>query len=97
MIQPSFHVHGSARIAGTTSLPSSSGDPSRIAALPGSEALSLSGSNALREALAASPEIRPEVVEEGRRLAVDPNYPPLQIIEGLAEMLLQSADPSEQV
>lgn len=97
MIQPSFPIHGSARIAGTASPPSPSGDQSRITSLPGSEALSLSGSTALREALAASPEIRPEVVEEGRRLAVDPNYPPLQIIEGLAEMLLQSADPSEQV
>jgi hypothetical protein len=84
-------------MAGAVSHPSSTGDHSRITALPSSEALSLSGSNSLREALAAIPEIRPEVVEEGRRLAVDPNYPPLQIIEGLAEMLLQSADPSEQV
>jgi len=97
MIQPSSPLHGSARISGATLPPSSTGDHSRITSLPGSEALSLSGSNALREALAATPEIRPEVVAEGHRLAVDPNYPPLQIIEGLAEMLLQSVDSSEQV
>jgi hypothetical protein len=39
----------------------------------------------------------PEVVAEGRHLAIDPNYPPLRIIEELAKVLIQSADPSEQV
>jgi|688.fasta_scaffold56715_5 hypothetical protein len=97
MIQPSFPYQGSPRVAGTPTPPAPNGDRASIASLPSSDHLSFSGSESLRAALAATPEIRPEVVAEGRHLAIDPNYPPLRIIEELAKVLIQSADPSEQV
>ena len=97
MIQPSYPHQGSTRVAGTPTPPAPASNRSSIASLPGSDHLSFTGSESLRAALAATPEIRPEVVAEGRHLAIDPNYPPLQIIEELAKVLLQSADPSEQV
>jgi hypothetical protein len=58
--------------------------------------LSSPNSQALREALNHSPEVRPEVVERGHRLAVDPNYPPREIIMSLAKLLSNSADLSEE-
>ncbi len=97
MIQPSYPYQGSSRVAGTSTPPSQAGNRSSVAFVPGSDHLSFTGAESLRAALAATPEVRPEVVAEGRHLAVDPNYPPLQIIEELAKVLLQSADPSEQV
>ncbi len=49
----------------------------------------------LQSALARTPAIRPEVVERGARLAVDPAYPPLEIINEVAALLARSRDPSE--
>ncbi|MGC4072500.1 MAG: hypothetical protein QM760_08285 [Nibricoccus sp.] len=59
------------------------------------ERLSSSSTQALREALNNSPEIRPEVVEKGKALAVDPNYPPRQLIESLAKLMVDSRDSSD--
>ncbi len=78
-------------------------DPRRAAAsqapavgpAAGGERLSTANANGLREALAATPEIRPEVVARAQALAVDPNYPPLEIIERVASLLANSQDPSE--
>lgn len=60
------------------------------------DSLSAKNSESLRESLKSSPEIRPEMVALGEKLAVDPNYPPRQIIEQLAKMFTVSVDPSEQ-
>lgn len=49
----------------------------------------------LKASLAQSPEVRPEVVARGKALAADPNYPPASVIGGLASLVLNSADPSE--
>jgi hypothetical protein len=57
--------------------------------------VSTPGSTSLRSALAATPAIRPEVVERAKALALDPNYPPLQIIERVARLIAQSEDLSE--
>lgn len=57
--------------------------------------LSASSQETLQNALSQQPEIRPEVVARGQALAVDPTYPPLQIIEKLSELLANSADLSE--
>ena len=57
--------------------------------------LSSANTQALREALNNSPEIRPEVVEKGKNLAVDPNYPPRELIERLAKLMVESRDASE--
>ena len=59
------------------------------------ERLSSSNTQALREALKSSPEIRPEVVERGKRLAVDGNYPPRAIIESLSKLFVQTREPAE--
>lgn len=49
----------------------------------------------LRAAIANSPATRPEEVERVQALAVDPNYPPLQIIERVARLIADSRDLSE--
>jgi uncharacterized membrane protein len=54
--------------------------------------LSSASTDGLRQALAQTGEIRPEVVAQGKALAVDLNYPPRQIIESLAKLLVASRD-----
>lgn len=49
----------------------------------------------LRSAMAASPAVRPEEVNRAEALAVDPNYPPLEIIERVARQIAASQDLSE--
>jgi hypothetical protein len=51
----------------------------------------------LRAELVRQPEVRPEVVERGRTLAADPNYPSSSIIQGIAGKILASPDLSEDV
>lgn len=46
----------------------------------------------LREAVAKEPAIRPELVELGRKLSADPDYPPAHVVEKLAELLSQDFD-----
>jgi hypothetical protein len=60
------------------------------------DTLDTTASTALRDALAALPEVRPEVVEKGRQLVVDTNYPPRAIIEDIARLIVQSRDLSNQ-
>ena len=59
------------------------------------ESLSTERAASLREALARTPELRPEVVSRARTLAVDPNYPPLEIIERVASQIAAAQDLSE--
>ena len=58
--------------------------------------LSTSNLDRLKAALAASPEIRPEMVAHGIKLALDPNYPPLEIIEDVARIIVNSEDLSNR-
>ncbi len=69
----------------------------REAAAERSESLSTEHAEGLRAALAETPAIRTEVLEHAQALAVDPSYPPLQIIERVAKLLSASQDPSETV
>lgn len=100
MIHPTSQSLGSNR---TGALPPTSGhatpskkiEPAQTGSA--SESLSTTHAESLQRALASTPEIRPEMVELGRKLAVDPNYPPLQIIEQLSQMFVNSADPSESI
>ena len=62
---------------------------------PGRDSLSTDTSASLRGALASEPEIRPDSVARGRQLAADPAYPPADIVAGLARLLVNSPDPSE--
>lgn len=56
------------------------------------DSLSSANTQSLREALAQTSDVRPNVVERGKSLAVDPNYPPRQIIESLAKLMVESRD-----
>lgn len=94
MIHSTSSSYGSPRANG---LPPAGSQPptSRPTPAANQESLSTSQTESLRESLKSTPEIRPEVVAQGERLAVDPNYPPLQIIEGLAKMFVQSNDSAD--
>ena len=49
----------------------------------------------LQSALAAQPEIRPEVVARARLLAADPSYPSPEIMRRIGEQILGAPDLSE--
>lgn len=72
--------------------------PRQVPTVPARPSDNLSTSNVqhLRDALASTPEIRPEVVEYGEQLAMDPNYPPRAIIEDIARQIVDSSDSSLQ-
>ncbi|WP_415908142.1 hypothetical protein [Oleiharenicola sp. Vm1] len=59
---------------------------------PGADRFSAEQSAALHAALAAQPEIRPEVVARGKELAADPSYPSTAILRKVGEALLKSPD-----
>ncbi|PTY05077.1 hypothetical protein DB347_16485 [Opitutaceae bacterium EW11] len=95
MIQPTSNYLGfnradalanaAAKNASADQSPTSSGDR-----------LSSSSSDALKQALNNSPEIRPDVVARGNHLAVDLYYPPRELIQRLAKMITDSVDLSEK-
>lgn len=58
--------------------------------------LSSASQDRLRASLEAQPEIRPEVISHAQKLVIDANYPPKEIIRQLSELLIVSADLSEQ-
>jgi hypothetical protein len=64
---------------------------------PGADRFSAENSAALRAALAAQPEIRPEVVARGRALAADPSYPSVEVLRQVGVTLLRSPDLTEDV
>jgi hypothetical protein len=70
--------------------------PAQQSAAQGRDSLSTEQADQLRAALAQQPEIRPEMLAKGRALAADPNYPPSSIINGLASLLVNSDDSSEE-
>jgi hypothetical protein len=63
---------------------------------PGRDKFNSAQADTLREALARTPEVRPEVVERGKQLAADPNYPSPDILSKVAEIILRSPDPTEE-
>jgi hypothetical protein len=62
---------------------------------PGVDRFSAENSTALRAALAAQPEIRPEVVARGLVLAADPAYPSPAVLRQVGEAILRAPDFSE--
>jgi hypothetical protein len=73
----------------------SSAKPSVNSLPKGQDRLSLSQADGLRQALAAQPEVRPEMVEKGRALAADPSYPSAAIIQRIAQGIMAAPDLSE--
>ncbi len=61
-------------------------------ARPATDNFSATNTAALKSALAAQPEIRPEVVARGRILAADPSYPSNTILQAVGAKLLSSPD-----
>lgn len=93
MIQPTSTILGYNRadaVAATKTAPATPPPTENV------DNLSRANSQALQTALANSPEVRPDVVEHGKRLLVDLNYPPRAIIESLSKLFLQSADLTEK-
>jgi hypothetical protein len=52
-------------------------------------------SDALNRALAATPEVRPEMVQNARKLVADPPYPPPEAIRRLSHLLVNNIAGSE--
>lgn len=96
MIQSTSNSHGSDRTASIAPPTGSSVAPKAPRADDG-DSLSTPNAEILRQALESTPEVRPDVVENGKKLAVDPNYPPREIIEQLARLFNQSIDLTESV
>ncbi len=59
--------------------PASNGD--------GGDQLATTRSSSVRDTLAALPEVRPEVVERGRQLLADPNYPGADVVQKIASLI----------
>lgn len=99
MIQPTSNFHGYHRtdaVSGSSAKPAQGSSVKPPSDDSAGERLSSTNTDALREALSNSPEVRPEMVERGKRLAVDPNYPPREIIEKLADLMLKSREPAAE-
>ena len=93
MIQSTSNLTGYYRADLITNLPSQK-TPAASTQAGTADNLSSASTEGLRQALAQTSEIRPEVVARGKALAVDLNYPPRQIIESLAKLMIASRDPS---
>jgi len=94
MIQSTSNLNGYYKAEALSSSPSQK-TPTAATARPQSgtsDQLSSASTDGLRQALAQTNEIRPDVVARGKALAVDPNYPPRQIIESLAKLMVDSRD-----
>jgi uncharacterized membrane protein len=93
MIQSTSNLNGYYR---TDALSNSPGQktPTPPAQTEIGDHLSSANTDGLRQALSQTNEVRPEFVQRGKELAVDPMYPPRQIIESLAKLMIASRDPS---
>lgn len=94
MIQPTSNLLGFNR---ADAIAYAGGKPSAAINHPTASGDHLLSSNtdALQTALKNTPEIRPEVVERGRHLAVDLNYPTRELIQRLSKLISESTDLSE--
>ena len=66
------------------------------AVAPPSDRVSTERAKFLRAELERQPEIRPEVVERGRRLAADQAYPSAEIVRRVAAQILAAPDLTEE-
>jgi len=93
MIQSTSHSDAAARAKALQALETR---PSVHSAVK-SDRLSTAATDQLRAALKAQPEIRPDVVERGRRLAADPAYPSADIIRHISAAIVRSPDLADVV
>jgi hypothetical protein len=64
-------------------------------ASPASDSVKPGVAEKLMEAIRNEPETRAEVVERGRALVADPNYPSAEQLEKLAELFVRDAQRSK--
>jgi hypothetical protein len=91
-------IHSTSPSGSSAAASAASLNPAKPAAsslVPGPDRLSLNQAGSLNAALADQPETRPEVVERGRALAADPDYPSAAILQKVAQMIVASPDLSE--
>jgi hypothetical protein len=93
MIQSTSNITGYYRVESLSSQPGQKPSAASVQKDVGDN-LSSSGTDSLRSALAQTQEIRPEIVARGKALAVDPNYPPRELIASLSKLMIESRDPS---
>jgi len=67
---------------------------SRPATGGAADACEFTGAESLQQALAATPEVRPEAVERGRALLATPGYPSREVLSGVAGRLASALDPA---
>jgi hypothetical protein len=82
------------RNAPTNSVPAS-GHSTAHHPRPQRDQISTEHAEFLQAALQRHPEIRPEVVERGRALLSDPNYPPRDVLQQISGLILNSPDLTE--
>lgn len=63
------------------------GGVGKRASLFGADRASLHGANNVEQALNDAPEVRPEEVERARKLIASVQYPPLELIDGISQLL----------
>lgn len=71
------------------------GKPAQNQVGPRQDQISTGSAEFLRAELKRQPEVRSEVVARARELAADPSYPPTEVIQRVAEQILNSPDLSE--
>lgn len=69
--------------------------PPRAHVRSGVDTLSTHQAQRVQAALAREPAIRPEVMARAASLAADPSYPPRNVIDQVARLIVRSPDPAE--
>jgi hypothetical protein len=75
--------------------PTQAGRPAAKPAKSDDQSVDFSGSQRLEENLRNLPDVRPEVVQRGRELVSDSNYPPPEGIRRISQLLAINFSESE--
>jgi hypothetical protein len=89
MIQSTSHSSAAAQAQALQPMVSAKTDASTPVE---TDRFSSTGIDQLRAALKATPEVRPEVVARGQKLAADPSYPSLPVIRHISAKIVNSPD-----
>jgi len=92
MIQSTSNLPGFYRTDALSNSPSQKTPVSKTTQAETGDKLSSASTDTLRQALAQTDEVRPNMVAHGKALAIDPSYPPRVIIDSLAKLMIASRD-----
>src|SRR5262249_43102540 len=97
MIQSTSNYNGYNRLEALTNQNTAANNvPSFYSGSAKTDRLSSSNTDALRQALNNTPEVRADVVKRAKELLADPTYPPREIIAQLSKLMVETDDPSEK-